>query len=235
MTDPGDLNELGLGGIPSPADTRDYPIQLDLAGPLPARYVSKLLPPPLNQKSSPMCVGYSSAGVKGWEERHDGHGFLPFDPAWLYGKAQQIDGIPSPHDGTTIRAALRVLKGAGMALIGHPEVAANFKIGAYYAVPQTEDGIKRAILQSGPVLIGSVWFNSWFRPVKGILPAPSGGIAGGHARYAFGWDDNVDGGSLLVRNSWGAKWGVNGNSYDRYDYILPALHDAFRAVDVIGD
>src|ERR1700675_1639219 len=181
------MAEFGLGAIPSPPDARDFPIQLDLAGPLPARYVSKLLPPPLNQSTTPKGVAFSSAGAKGWEERHDGHGFLPFDPSWLYPRAQAIDGVPGPHDGTTIRAALKVIKAQGYALIGHPETGGSYKIGAYYAVPMTEDGIKRAILQSGPVLVGTVWYYSWFKPVKGILPAPSGGIAGGHARYAFGW------------------------------------------------
>jgi hypothetical protein len=229
------VTDYGLGAIPSPADARDYPIVLDTAAPLPSRFVSTLLPPPLNQHTSPMCVAFASAGVKGWEERRDGHGFLAFDPAWLYPRAQAIDGIPGPHDGTTIRAALRVMKSTGYALVAAPQTTNSYRIAAYYAVPQTEDGIKRAILQSGPVLIGTLWYGPWFRPVKGILPAPSGAPVGGHARYAFGWDDAIGGGSFYVRNSWGSLWGINGNSHDPYRYILPALHDAWRAVDVLGD
>lgn len=206
-----------------------------MAIPLPPRYVAPLMPPVLNQHTSPMCVGFSTAGVKGFEERRDGHGFLGFDPAWLYRLAQGFDGLPNPHDGTTLRAALRVMKGTGYALLGHPEAAGHFKIAAYYAVPQDTNSIKRAVIQHGPVLIGSAWYRSWFRPTNGIMPNPFGGVVGGHARYVFGWDDSVNGGSFLVRNSWGKTWGVNGNSYDAYRYLVPALHDAWRATDVLGD
>lgn len=236
-----DENGLGLGAIPSPADPRDFPLVLDTAAVLPARFLSTLMPPVLNQNIHPKgedlgtCVAHTGAAAKAWEERHDGHGFLDFDPFWLYHRAQAIDGVPGDHEGTTIRAALRVLKGTGMALRGHPEVAGSYKIAAYYAVPLNADSIKRAIQQHGPVLIASVWYSSWFRPAKGILPRPAGGVVGGHARLAFGWDDTVGGGSLLVRNSWGDRWGVNGNSYDPYHFLIPALHDAWRATDVIGD
>lgn len=227
--------DFGLGALPSPPDNRDFPLVLDEAAPLPARFIRRLMPPVLNQHATPMCVAFTSAGAKAWQERQDGQKFLLFDPYWLYPIAQRFDGIPLPHNGTTIRAALRVLKGTGMGLAGHPERAGEFKIAGYYAVPFTADAIKRAIMQSGPVLIGSAWYRSWFRPVKGVLPVPSGGIVGGHARLAFGWDDRVNDGSLLVRNSWGMRWGVNGNSYDAFRYLIPALHDAWRAVDRIGD
>ena len=224
----------GLGAVPSPTDDRDYQLPLDTAAPLPSRFVSTLMPPVANQGSTGRCVAFSSRGVKQWEERRDGHGFLNLDAQWLYERAQAVDGIPLPHEGTTCRAALSVLLKQGMPVVGQPATGQN-RIAAYWAVPLTVDAIKRAVLQQGPVLIASTWFNSWFRPVKGVLPAPSGGVAGGHARIAFGWDDGVNGGSLLVRNSWGKSWGVNGNSYDAYRYLLPAMHDAWRADDVKGD
>lgn len=238
MTPPTEFDGFGLGAIPSPPDARDFPLVLDTAAPLPARFVSTLMPPVSNQGNTGRCVAFSSTGLKQWEERRDGHGFLNLDRDWLYQHAEAIDGLPgAPNDqrGTTCRAALTVLLKQGQPIVGQPASAASHKIAAYYAVPMTADAIKRAILQHGPVLIASVWYASWFRPVKGILPAPSGGIVGGHARLAFGWDDAVAGGSLLVRNSWSARWGVNGNSYDAYRYLIPALHDAWRATDVIGD
>ena len=43
------------------------------------------------------------------------------------------------------------------------------------------------------------------------------------------------GGSLLVRNSWGLYLGsVNGNFYAPYARYLPALGEAWKAVDVVG-
>lgn len=232
MTDP---LPFGLGAIPSPPDPRDWPLALDTAAPLPARFVSTSMPPVGDQGNTGRCVAFSSRGLKQWEEFRDGHGVLDLDAQWLYERAQAVDGIPLPHEGTTCRAALSVLLKQGMPLAGQAAHGQN-RIAAYYAVPLTVDAIKRAVLQSGPVLIASTWFSSWFKPLRGgILPAPSGGVAGGHARIVFGWDDSVNGGSLLVRNSWGPRWGVNGNSYDPYRYLLPALHDAWRAVDRVGD
>jgi hypothetical protein len=230
----GDMPMLGLGAIPSPPDARDFALPLDLAAPLPARHVATLMPPVGNQGNTGRCVAFACTGLKQWEERRDGHGFLRLDPQWLYERAQAVDGIPLPHEGTTCRAALSVLLKQGQPVVGQPATGQN-RIAAYYAVPMTVDGIKRALAQWGPVLIASTWFNSWFRPVNGALPAPSGGVAGGHARLLFGWDDAAGGGSFLARNSWGRSWGVNGNSYDAYRYLMPALHDAWRAVDVIGD
>jgi C1A family cysteine protease len=224
----------GLGAIPSPPDARDYQLELDTAAALPSRFVSASMPPVANQGNTGRCVAFSSRGLKQWEEFRDGHGVLDLDAQWLYDRAQAVDGIPLPHEGTTCRAALSVLLKQGIPQTGKPATGQN-RIAAYYAVPITVDALKRALVQSGPVLIASTWFNSWFRPVGGVLPAPSGGVAGGHARLLFGWDDSVAGGSWLVRNSWGKAWGVNGNSYDPYRYLLPAMHDAWRAVDVKGD
>ena len=47
-------------------------------------------------------------------------------------------------------------------------------------------------------------------------------VAGGHARYIIGWDDNKVipnapiKGAFLVMNSWGASWGANGTSWVSY-------------------
>ena len=41
-------------------------------------------------------------------------------------------------------------------------------------------------------------------------------MLGGHEVLAYGYDDSVNGGSLLIRNSWGASWGKNGDFYMRY-------------------
>ena len=51
----------------------------------------------------------------------------------------------------------------------------------------------------------------------------------------FGWDDSIAGGSFLVRNSWGRRWGVQGNSYDPYGPFEDALHDAWSIADLKGD
>lgn len=230
----------GLGANPSPPDPlgRDFILHLDTAATLPRRFVSTLLAPPDNQGNTGRCVAFALTGMKKWEERREpAHTFINLDQQWLYRRACATDGNPTPYSlerGTTLRAGLTILLKEGQPARGEKAVGQN-KIAAYYAVPQTKDAIKRAIMQHGPVVIASQFPWSWFHPVAGVMPKPSGGIAGGHAQMAYGWDEDRGGGSLIVRNSWGGDWGIHGNSYIPWRYLLPLLHDAWRATDVIGD
>jgi C1A family cysteine protease len=49
------------------------------------------------------------------------------------------------------------------------------------------------------------------------LPKPSEKQLGGHAVMAVGYDDSAK--RVLVRNSWGADWGIKGYFTMPYDYI----------------
>jgi hypothetical protein len=234
------IDETLLGAVPSPADPRDHQLAVDLAAPLPSVYRAPLLAPPLNQtrppKGEPLgtCVAHAATGMRQQEERTSGdwpNGWPPFDPFRLYHQAQAVDGIAGPHEGTTCRAALSVLLHHGAELDGKP--AKGYPVASYAAVPMTPDALKRAVFEHGPLLIASAWYRSWFRPVAGVLPAPSGGIVGGHATLLFGWDDIA--GHLLIRNSWGAGWGSNGNFRAPISTFIPAMHDAWRSLDRKGD
>ena len=69
----------------------------------------------------------------------------------------------------------------------------------------------------------------------GKIPYPTTGekVAGGHAIVAIGYDDNLKitntntgastTGSLIIRNSWGPKWGDGGYGYLPYDYVIHGL------------
>jgi len=220
------------GALESEPDARDYLLELPLEAKQPARFVCTGLGPLLDQGSSPMCVAYASTGAKQWEEKRDGHGVLPFDPKWLYGRCKALDGNSTP--GTTGRQAMRVLKAQGEALVGSTTPVQP--IAAYYAVPVSVAAIKAALRAYGPLVVGGAWYASWFRPTRGVLPAPGGGIAGGHEVLVFGWDDAVGGGSLLVRNSWGKYAGsTNGNFYAPYRVYVPSLWEAWKALDRKGD
>jgi hypothetical protein len=237
------LDERLLGAHPSPRDARDYDLapHLDTATPLPPKFRLRLLAPVLNQGNTGRCVAFAGTGLRQQQERIDGdwpQGWPPLDAEWLYRHAEAIDGIPTPPGplrGTTVRAALQVLSRQGQPLTGEPDSASNFRIASYWAVPFTVDAIKRALVQYGPVWIGSRWYQPWFHPASGVLPPPDGPSIGGHARFVFGWDDSVAGGAFLVRNSWGRRWGTNGNSYDPYGPLVDALHDAWSCADIRGD
>ncbi len=64
---------------------------------------------------------------------------------------------------------------------------------------------------------------------KGEIPFPQPGdrLEGGHAVVAVGYDDGKkigkDKGALLIRNSWGAKWGDGGYGWLPYSYVEQGL------------
>jgi C1A family cysteine protease len=77
-----------------------------------------------------------------------------------------------------------------------------------------------------PVMFGFDVPESFFNTgSSGNMPAPSGGIAGGHANVFIGYDDNHSGnydgskGALYVKNSWGTGWGANGLWWMPYSFF----------------
>lgn len=230
----------GLGFIPSEPDSRDYLLKLaPLTEPLPLKYSAydDTLYPVYNQGRSSLCATYASAALKTWEERGDEKRIDIFDAKWLYVKCKKIDGHPL-ESGTTLRAAMQVLKAEGMPLARTFGRNANkHKIAAYYKVPFDVHNLKLAIQQYGPIIVGQVWFESWMSPEDGVLPIPEK-VAGGHATIYYGWDDTIKTsaglGGLLGQNSWGLKWGKAGSYVLPYPYTMYFV-EAFKAVDVLGD
>jgi hypothetical protein len=70
----------------------------------------------------------------------------------------------------------------------------------------------RAALQNGPVLWGTVWYNSMFETdADGFLIVdPKSGEAGGHELCVSGLQVGTSGDVLGGYNSWGDGWGING-------------------------
>lgn len=251
------MTSYGLGAIPSPPDPRDYKLALApfVATVYPSAwkvgppYTKTGLAPTLNQHATGMCTAFAGTGFKQAEELADKHPVLPvlpkwqgsivgghpegyFDVEWLYRQAQLIDGVPMPHEGSTLRAILSTLRNKGLAIVGHPDRASRFKIQSYASVPMTVEGVKSALFQyHSPVLVAVDWPDSWFNPIGGVLPKPSSHIAGGHAFQLFGWRA----GQFLGRNSWGPNWGYHGNFYVSMQDLLDRMHDAWKAIDILGD
>jgi C1A family cysteine protease len=57
--------------------------------------------------------------------------------------------------------------------------------------------VKQQLLCKGPL---SVCSSSWW-----------------HCVVLVGWDNNVNGGSWLIKNSWGTGWGTNGYGWIKFD------------------
>ena len=199
----------GLGAIQSPPDERDF----DLAKLYADTGTKPVTPPPsfnvatmgpvLNQGTTPECVAFSGAGEQAsFDLAETGHNYL-WDEGYFF---KLIGGGPN---GAIVRNAFAKRLSYGYPLLpahsGNSHLA--HRISAYYAVPVNQASIEAAISQFGAVVFGLPWYNSWFTPgPTGILP-PADYQVGGHAIVGRGYTPT----GVVLRNSWGATWGVNGD------------------------
>jgi hypothetical protein len=158
--------------------------------------------------TAPLTPGYSRLMLRvpaGWPHRTTG--VNPF-AGTVYDRAQQIDewGDTPPEGGTSVRAGAKALQEIGC-------------ISDYHWL-FTTDQVTLALLELGPVVCGTDWFNSMFDPSP---PAPGtgsmltvdplSGVAGGHCYTLTGV--NTTTGRYRILNSWGAGWGNAGYAYMR--------------------
>jgi hypothetical protein len=228
-----------LNAEPSPEDPRDFTFD-GLGGTLPARFVWNGMGPVLDQGATGTCGAHGAAGIRHWQEKRDGHGVIPIDVMRLYDLVKTaVDQDPDPGrvKGTHIRSVLRLLKGTGTPLKGARAPGAGGKIATYWRVPDHATFMKQALVTHGPLLVRCDWDAAWMTlPLNRILRAPAGRWVGGHIFVIFGWDDAVNGGSWLMRNSWG-RWSAlgSGNAYMNRVYFATHRPEAWATTDKAGD
>lgn len=233
-----------LGRIPDPPDVRDHPLSAHLAAPLlaeplPSYYYARPYPTVLDQGDSPMCVGFSGASYRATEERIDEKRTLIFDGPDLYRLAKEIDGDPN-EEGTYIRAAAIRLADTGGLVKSSPvaaEVGVRRKISSYARLLSIPE-ILAAVRATGGAWLGSTWYDSWFDPVNGVLPAPDV-AAGGHAYRVVGWRHfsvgNVLRTQLRCLNSWGTGWAQKGLFWMPASFVDFSDFDCWTTIDVRDD
>jgi len=188
-----------MGRKPSPFDARDYKLTSFMP-----RGLGKLSlveetewyfpPPPLDQEMTNHCVGFSGAGwginepVSDDYTNDTGHDF--------YYQCKVIDGEPKNEDGSYVRSIAKVLKNEGR-IEG-------------YAFANDMETIKWWLLNSGPLIVGTVWTSGMYVVREDGTVDISGDVQGGHAYVLNGYrkDDHI-----RIQNSWGEGWGINGQAW----------------------
>ena len=186
-----------LGRVPGPEDPRDgnYPMQLVL-GAVKSMPTSRYWYPgnvALNQGNVGACVGFTGAN---WMQNSPTRTSVSDQTGLdLYAECKKIDGIPN-IEGTYARALLEVLRAQG-------------KVKRYLWANGLGD-IRAWVLSTGPVLVGTPWYESMFKPGADGRVSLGGTIAGGHEYLIRGYSRPLD--AFRCRNSWGGGWGIGAGS-----------------------
>lgn len=151
-----------------------------------------------DQGATPRCVAFAWAH---WLEdapvTHAGPAPI-VDPAALYAEAQKLDEwYGENYDGTSVRAGAKALQKRGWI--------------AEYRWAKQWDDIEYALLNVGPLVVGTVWTLGMSEPDGNGRIRVVGPEAGGHAYVLNGI--NLKSGLLRLKNSWGPEYGRGGHAY----------------------
>lgn len=165
-----------------------------------------------DQGDVPACVGYAWAH---WVE--DGPVTPPrkpqpyADPLQVYQLAQKLDEWPGEgYEGSSVRGGAKALRQRGC-------------ISAFYWTLDVNE-LARAILERGPVVVGTNWYAGMLEPrASDGLIRVTGEILGGHAYELNGV--NLKRAQFRVKNSWGRLWGRSGRALISFDDMARLLKE----------
>jgi hypothetical protein len=135
----------------------------------------------------------------------------------IYWEAQKIDpwkggaypGAFPFYEGTSVLAGIKVVHKLGF-------------IEAYRWAFNTND-VLYGLGHNGPAVIGVNWYsNMQFPNAEGFI-RPTGALVGGHCILVKAID--INSGFVTMQNSWGARWGINGDCRMGFDDFDKLLHE----------
>jgi C1A family cysteine protease len=119
------------------------------------------------------------------------------------------------------------------------KAAAKHKVTAYQRVARALAQMKGCLAAGYPFVFGFTVYDSFESSQvakTGVVPMPGSreNVLGGHAVLAVGYDDAAQ--RFIVRNSWGAKWGMKGYFTMPYAYLLDSnLADDFWTIRTVAE
>lgn len=139
----------------------------------------------------------------------------------IYRVAKTLDQWPGDnYSGTSVLAGIKAVQQI------YPHMIEGYK----WAFSVEE--VIATIGYFGPVVLGIKWYNSMYTPDEQGFVHVGGLVAGGHAILARGV--NVKGKFVILRNSWGPGWGMNGDCYLTFDDLNILLQNQGECCVPVG-
>jgi len=187
-----------------------------------------------DQKKEGACVGFASSWMMSILNRRF------YDARWLWNKAKEADEWPetNPGDnnGTSVRAAMDVLRAKGHVRIFRgeckPPCLQDGIIENRWAT--SADQIRTAIASGTPVTLGINWYDNFDKPVKKdknywIGTGDLGLIRGGHAVCIYRASDKLQ--AVGIVNSWGMSYPLVLMPYTVLERLLHEAGEATLVTD----
>lgn len=192
-------------------------------------------PPVYDQGEIGACTAFAIAkGLREFKQTQRGGEPVPQSALWFYYEERALAGTTKEDSGATIADGMKVLTRKGSApercwpyheakfAVKPPAQAyaeaPKWKLAKAYHLMGLED-VKTSIANGHPVAMGFACYPSFDRiGDDGKMPMPGRGERpdGGHAALAVGYDDARK--VLIVRNSYGKRWGDAGHFYMPYAF-----------------
>ena len=190
-----------------------------------------------DQGSIGSCTANSLVGALEYIEKKDKDVFTDLSRLFLYYNERKLEGTVNQDSGAQLRDGIKVLASQGIcseknwpytiSKFTNKPTAACYKEGLTHIIESyqrivTLNDMKTCLANLYPFVFGFTVYESFESQevaTTGIVPMPSHdeSVLGGHAVLAVGYDDSKK--MVLVRNSWGTSWGIQGYFWMPYDYI----------------
>ena len=221
-------------------DHRDFKFKVSIPVDLPPMVdLRDQCPPVYDQGELGSCTAQALGGAYQFEEmKQQMENFVP-SRLFIYYNEREMEGTVNEDSGAVIRDGLKTMVDKGVCdetLWPYKEckfktkpssdcykTALDNQVLQYLRIsPHNLYDVKQCLALGYPIVFGFTVFESMMTPEvasTGIVPVPkiNEQPVGGHAVLAVGYDDSKR--ALIVRNSWGTRWGINGYFYLPYEFV----------------
>lgn len=210
-----------------------------------------------DQKNLGSCTAQAVVGMVEFMMKRDSGRYLDGSRLFLYKVTRNLMRMTG-DTGAYIRSTIKALTAFGVCPEEYApyniarfdeepnpfcySFASNYKsIGYIRLDPPNQDGkvtlknLKTVLASEYAVAFGFTVYTSMGGSPDIPYPSPTDSVRGGHAVTAVGYDDNhkvfpESKGSIIIRNSWGRGWGLEGYGFLPYEYVTDQLARDFWVV-----